>query len=135
VEWLPVSTPRNPVLADTTTTAGGKEPLSAGTLMRVKRAVGLTAVTMIALTGVATAAQSAHASGSSGRTLGCAAHWRTTAAWNECIDSPGAELRLQVDCNWQLDYTGQWRKVKGSANPIDRFECEQRANSAWNGYQ
>ncbi|MFG2060574.1 hypothetical protein ACGFIK_04055 [Micromonospora sp. NPDC048871] len=130
-----MSTRNNSSVADTATAVTGEVPSSAGRLTGVKRAVGVTAVTMMALTGMAVTAQSAQASGSSGRTLGCAAHWRTTAAWNECVDSPGATLRLQVDCSWQLDYTGPWRTVKGSANPIDRFECEQRANSAWNGYK
>jgi hypothetical protein len=92
------------------------------------------AAVLSGVAGVAIAAGPAHA-GDTSRYNGCAAHWRTTAAWNECENSPGANLRLQVDCNYQLDYVGDWRFAKGTVNPVDRVECESRANSAWNGYK
>jgi len=73
--------------------------------------------------------------GSTGRTLGCAAHWKVTAAWNECIDSPGTEIRLYVECDWQPDHTGTWKKVRGTANPVDEYRCYVKALAAWNGYR
>ncbi len=101
--------------------------------MRTKPALLAVAVmigTAIALPG----SNPAMADGDTSRQYGCAAHWRTTAAWNECQNSPGVKIRLRVDCDWQLDYSGQWRTAKGSVNPVDRFECDLRALSAANSF-
>lgn len=101
--------------------------------MRSKFRIAL-GVAVAGLTGLVIAAPPAQA-GSTGRTLGCAAHWKVTAAWNECIDSPGTEIRLYVECDWQPDHTGTWKKVRGTANPVDEYRCYVKALAAWNGYR
>ncbi|MFG2060571.1 hypothetical protein ACGFIK_04040 [Micromonospora sp. NPDC048871] len=91
-------------------------------------------MTVAGLAGILIAGAPAQA-GSTGRTLGCAAHWKVTAAWNECVDSPGAQIRLNVECDWQLDHTGSWKTVRGTINPVDEYRCKVKALTAWNGYR
>jgi hypothetical protein len=88
------------------------------------------------LAGIAIAAAPAQAAGDTGRKYGCAAHWRNTAAWNECKDSPGATVQLQVDCGYPSpDYYGPWRFVQGSIDYLDRHECSYHVDGANNAYK
>ncbi|MFG2060573.1 hypothetical protein ACGFIK_04050 [Micromonospora sp. NPDC048871] len=75
--------------------------------------------------------------GDTNRVRGCAAHWRTTATWNECVrdSQQPVEVRLAVDCDLQLDWTGKWKRVEGAVDPLDSYSCFKKANSAWNGYR
>jgi hypothetical protein len=100
--------------------------------MKVNRAVSVAAL-LPALAGVALLAGPAQA-GDTGRVNGCAAHWRHTATWNECKNVPELKVNLNSDCDWEFDYTGEFKKVKGTVDPVDRFECRQKAISAWVGF-
>jgi hypothetical protein len=90
------------------------------------------------LGGVALATAPAQA-GDTGRDYGCAAHWRHTAAWNECKDSPGTNVQLQVHCknlpSNDPDYYGPWRYVRGSLDYVDRHECRHQVLGATNAYR
>ncbi|AXO33252.1 hypothetical protein ACGFLT_04710 [Micromonospora chalcea] len=77
----------------------------------------------------------AQAAGDTSRHKGCAAHWRKTATWSECQNSPGVELQFQAICNNSGDFKGLWRKVTGSLDPVDRFECRWSAVEAYNVYK
>lgn len=82
--------------------------------------------------GVASAA-TAQAAGDTPRQHGCAAHWRNTASWNECINAPGLYVQLQAECKLPIGtstYVGPWRWVKGSIDPSDRHECRHHVNKA-----
>ncbi len=87
--------------------------------------------------GAAAALALAHpaAAGDTQRINGCAAHWRTTATWGECINAPGVNVRLQVDCNNQLDWNGSWRYIKGTVDPFDRYECNFKVNGSSLGFR
>lgn len=75
--------------------------------------------------------------GDTRRVSGCAAHWRNTAAWNECQEhsSQPVEVRLHVACSAQPDWAGAWRLVKGYIDPLDRHECRFSAQSAYNAFR
>ncbi|WP_147265119.1 hypothetical protein [Micromonospora sp. LHW51205] len=96
-----------------------------------KAVIGLLA----GLAGLILVAPPAQAGGDTGRYHGCAAHWRETATWNECQNATGVDVRLESDCNNQGDYTGSYKYVKGTVNPLDRFECRWKANGAALGFK
>ena len=77
----------------------------------------------------------AQASGDTSREHGCAAHWRVTAAWNECINPRGVTLQLQVECKWQSQHFGTWNYVNSSKDPVSRHECRYQAYEAYNGFR
>lgn len=98
----------------------------------VSLAIGVGIAGVLAAGGIAGAAQAA---GDTARYKGCAAHWRDTATWGECVDSPGVTLQLQSECSWSASYQGLWRTVKGSMNPTDSWECSWKAVNAFNAYR
>jgi hypothetical protein len=104
--------------------------------VRGKKALPVVLALLGGMAGVAVAAGPAQAAGDSQRQYGCAAHWRNTAAWNECKDSPGIEVQLQVDCGWPSpDWYGKFRYVKGSVDYADRHECSYHVESALNAFK
>jgi hypothetical protein len=102
--------------------------------VKVIKALPVLAAVVSGLAGIAIAAGPAQA-GDTGRVHGCAAHWRNTATWNECRDSPAVRVNLNVDCNWEPDHSGDFKKVAGTVDPVDQFQCKEKANSAWVGFQ
>jgi len=103
--------------------------------MRVRKALPLAAALASGVAGIVMTAMPAQAAGDTARYNGCAAHWRTTAAWNECKNSPGTNIQLHVDCSWDWDHTSGWKWVKGTVDPVQRHECANRANGAYNGFK
>ncbi|AXO33258.1 hypothetical protein [Micromonospora sp. B006] len=95
-----------------------------------KKHVFFAAATLATAAALAYSAAPALAAGDTARQHGCAAHWRNTASWNECQNSPGIYVQLQADCNYTSDYTGRFRYVKGSIDPADQHECRYHVNSA-----
>jgi hypothetical protein len=102
--------------------------------MRLRTSLAMAGVALTGVVGLAAAAAPAQAAGDTERHLGCAAHWRNTAAWNECENSPGVSLQLQVKCSPSGGYTGLFKYVKGSMYPVDRWECPFKVTNAFNAY-
>jgi hypothetical protein len=105
--------------------------------MRIVRGLAAAAALMAGLGGVAVATIPAQADGNTGRTYGCAAHWRHTANWNECVGAPGVNIQLQIDCEWEMPtqkYT-EWKYVRGNQDPVNRYECGYRTNGASNAFR
>jgi hypothetical protein len=96
--------------------------------------MGIAAALLSGLAVTAIVAGPASAAGDTSRYKGCAAHWRNTATWNECSNSPGVNLQLQSRCKRSADFGGTWRFVQGTLTPIDRWECAFEAIEAFNVY-
>lgn len=103
--------------------------------MKMGKGLSVAAAFAASVAGVVLTAAPAGAAGDTSRYRGCAAHWRNTATWSECQNSPGVNLQFQATCYRSGDYQGIWRYVRGSLDPVDRFECSWSAIKALNAYR
>lgn len=103
--------------------------------MKTRKSLSLAAALAAGAAGIVMTAMPAQAAGDTSRHLGCAAHWRNTATWSECQNSSGVSLQFQSKCKLSASYQGIWRYVKGSLNPVDRWECSWKAVEAFNVYR